>query len=203
MSLITITGYPASGKSSRARQLKAFLQEKAGGSKDVILLSEMSHSLDIKRSAYDNSAAEKPARGALLTAIIRLLSPNNILIVDAPNYIKGFRYQIYCAAREMKVRVATVSLLFTMAAVPRLSSFFDVVRFWVDMCICVCSSVHPNATIALDSQPIPTQSTFLLFRVPSKGRPLRPLHLCIQIIKLFSNTRNIRPRGCSNFPAVP
>ncbi|KAH7875251.1 chromatin associated protein KTI12 [Lentinula edodes] len=111
MSLITITGYPASGKSSRARQLKAFLQEKASGSKDVILLSEMSHSLDIKRSAYDNSAAEKPARGALLTAIIRLLSPNNILIVDAPNYIKGFRYQIYCAAREMKVRVATVYVL--------------------------------------------------------------------------------------------
>ncbi|KAJ3814128.1 chromatin associated protein KTI12 [Lentinula aff. lateritia] len=111
MSLITITGYPASGKSSRARQLKAFLQEKAAGSKDVIWLSEMSHSLDIKRSAYDNSAAEKPARGALLTAIIRLLSPNNILIVDAPNYIKGFRYQIYCAAREMKVRVATVYVL--------------------------------------------------------------------------------------------
>lgn len=138
MSLITITGYPASGKSSRARQLKAFLQEKAGGSKDVILLSEMSHSLDIKRSAYDNSAAEKPARGALLTAIIRLLSPNNILIVDAPNYIKGFRYQIYCAAREMKVRVATVSVLFTAVAVPRLPSFFHFVRFWVDMCICVC-----------------------------------------------------------------
>ncbi|KAJ4468173.1 chromatin associated protein KTI12 [Lentinula aciculospora] len=111
MSLITITGYPASGKSSRARELKAFLETKAAGSKVVILLSETSHSLDIKRSAYDNSAAEKPARGALLTAIIRLLSPNTILIVDAPNYIKGFRYQIYCAAREVKVRLATVYVL--------------------------------------------------------------------------------------------
>ncbi|KAJ3993995.1 chromatin associated protein KTI12 [Lentinula boryana] len=111
MSLITITGYPASGKSSRASQLQAFLQEKADASKEVILLSEKSHSLDIKRSSYDNSAAEKLARGALLTAIIRLLSPNTILIIDAPNYIKGFRYQIYCAAREVKVRVATVYVL--------------------------------------------------------------------------------------------
>ncbi|KAJ3733636.1 chromatin associated protein KTI12 [Lentinula guzmanii] len=111
MSLITITGYPASGKSSRASQLQAFLQEKVDASKEVILLSEKSHSLDIKRSSYDNSAAEKLARGALLTAIIRLLSPNTILIIDAPNYIKGFRYQIYCAAREVKVRVVTVYVL--------------------------------------------------------------------------------------------
>ncbi|KAJ3778749.1 chromatin associated protein KTI12 [Lentinula raphanica] len=111
MSLITISGYPASGKSSRARELHTFLQQKAGDSKQVILLSENSHSLDIKRSAYDNSAAEKQARGALLTTIIRLISPNTILIVDAPNYIKGFRYQIYCAAREVKVRVATVYVL--------------------------------------------------------------------------------------------
>ncbi|KAJ3827995.1 chromatin associated protein KTI12 [Lentinula raphanica] len=111
MSLITITGYPASGKSSRARELHTFLQQKAGDSKQVILLSENSHSLDIKRSAYDNSAAEKQARGALLTTIIRLISPNTILIIDAPNYIKGFRYQIYCAAREVKARVATVYVL--------------------------------------------------------------------------------------------
>ncbi|KAF5389414.1 hypothetical protein D9757_004335 [Collybiopsis confluens] len=112
MSIVVLSGLPASGKSSRAAQLKLFFdskQRQAGGSKDVVLLSE--DSLHITRSAYDNSAAEKTARAALLSAITRLLSQNTILIVDAPNYIKGFRYQIYCAAREVKVRVATYPTL--------------------------------------------------------------------------------------------
>jgi protein KTI12 len=38
----------------------------------------------------------------------RNLTKNSIVIVDALNYIKGFRYQMYCVAREAGVRVATV-----------------------------------------------------------------------------------------------
>ncbi|KAL0956020.1 hypothetical protein HGRIS_002193 [Hohenbuehelia grisea] len=41
------------------------------------------------------------------------MSPDTILIVDALNYIKGFRYQIYCVAREMKVRMCTVFVVAT------------------------------------------------------------------------------------------
>ncbi len=36
---------------------------------------------------------------------------DTILVVDALNYIKGFRYQLYCAAREFKLRVCTVGVL--------------------------------------------------------------------------------------------
>lgn len=43
----------------------------------------------------------------------RRMGQDTILIVDAMNYIKGFRYQMYCAAREMKVRVCTVRRLST------------------------------------------------------------------------------------------
>ena len=57
---------------------------------------------------YPDSRSEKPARGALLTAVQRNMNQDTILIVDAPNYIKGFRYQMYCAAREAKSRVCTV-----------------------------------------------------------------------------------------------
>jgi protein KTI12 len=39
----------------------------------------------------------------------RQMASDTILIVDSLNYIKGFRYQMYCAAREMKLRVCTVS----------------------------------------------------------------------------------------------
>ena len=56
-----------------------------------------------------DSRSEKPARQALFTAMQRQMSQNTILILDGMNYIKGFRYQMYCAARELKVRVCTVS----------------------------------------------------------------------------------------------
>ncbi|GBE80710.1 Protein kti12 [Sparassis crispa] len=38
----------------------------------------------------------------------RQMGQDTILIVDSLNYIKGFRYQMYCAAREQKVRVCTM-----------------------------------------------------------------------------------------------
>ena len=69
------------------------------------------HSLLNARSnyrTYPDSRSDKPARGALLTAVQRNMNRDTILIVDAPNYIKGFRYQMYCAAREAKLRVCTV-----------------------------------------------------------------------------------------------
>ncbi|TFY65232.1 hypothetical protein EVJ58_g2111 [Rhodofomes roseus] len=43
----------------------------------------------------------------------RRMGQDTILVVDTMNYIKGFRYQMYCAAREMKVRVCTVYVVAT------------------------------------------------------------------------------------------
>ncbi|KAK0463552.1 chromatin associated protein KTI12 [Desarmillaria tabescens] len=117
MALITISGYPCSGKSRRAHQIVTSIQEKlkdpnyTGPQLTVVLISD--ESLNIPRSAYDDSRSEKPARGALFTALQRQISLKNIVVVDAPNYIKGFRYQIYCAAREFKVRVCTVYVVAT------------------------------------------------------------------------------------------
>lgn len=131
MALITLSGYPSSGKTRRAQQIKDFLEtrlqnkEYDGPKFKVVILSD--DGLNLDRSAYDGpstpltydcpetltvttqeSRSEKPARGALFTAIQRQMALDTILIVDALNYIKGFRYQIYCAAREMKLRVCTV-----------------------------------------------------------------------------------------------
>jgi len=60
-------------------------------------------------TARTDSRSEKPARGTLFSAMQRQMGQDTILIIDSLNYIKGFRYQMYCAAREMKVRVCTVS----------------------------------------------------------------------------------------------
>lgn len=51
---------------------------------------------------------EKPARGAVYAAVERYLDKNTIVICDAPNYIKGFRYQLYCTAREVGALNMTV-----------------------------------------------------------------------------------------------
>ncbi|TFY62553.1 hypothetical protein EVG20_g6662 [Dentipellis fragilis] len=112
MALITISGYPSSGKTKRASQIREYLEtrlkdpEYAGPALTVRVLSD--DILNIDRSAYNDSRSEKPARGSLFTAMQRQMGHDTILIVDAMNYIKGFRYQMYCAARELKLRVCTV-----------------------------------------------------------------------------------------------
>ncbi|KAK7057274.1 chromatin associated protein KTI12 [Favolaschia claudopus] len=111
MALVTFSGYPASGKSTRAAQLKSHLQNTLPSHLSVVLVSD--ESLNLLPSVYDDSRSEKPARGALFTAVQRLMGQDKVLIVDAPNYIKGFRYQLYCAAREMKLRVCTVYVVAT------------------------------------------------------------------------------------------
>ncbi|KAL0068714.1 kti12, chromatin associated [Marasmius tenuissimus] len=114
MALITISGYPASGKSTRALQIKQFLDQKLAEEAQhshltTSILSD--HSLNIARDVYNDSRSEKPARAALFTAMQRQMGSTTILIVDAPNYIKGFRYQMYCAARELKLRICTVYIV--------------------------------------------------------------------------------------------
>ncbi|GJE97735.1 chromatin associated protein KTI12 [Phanerochaete sordida] len=117
MALITISGYPCSGKTRRAHQIKAALERRledpsyAGPQLKVVIVSD--DTLNISRDAYKDSRSEKPARGALFTAMQRAMGQDTILIVDAMNYIKGFRYQMYCAAREQRLRVCTVYVVAT------------------------------------------------------------------------------------------
>ena len=131
MALVTFSGYPCSGKTRRATQLKDYLESRLadpsynGPLLKVIVLSD--DTLNISRSSYDgivpirltsslaldnvaDSQSEKPARSALFTAVQRQMARDTILIIDALNYIKGFRYQLHCAAREFKLRVCTVGV---------------------------------------------------------------------------------------------
>jgi protein KTI12 len=64
----------------------------------VIVINE--ESLMLKRNeAYKDSTEEKNTRGLIKAAVDRNLSQNTIVICDSLNYIKGFRYQLYCTAR--------------------------------------------------------------------------------------------------------
>ncbi|KAK4703078.1 protein KTI12, partial [Phenoliferia sp. Uapishka_3] len=138
--MLTIAGYPSSGKSTRAKELASFFEAKIAAS-DVPAVKRLKvaiindESLNLSKSAYDgmafptlqedvikegdkvlknapsariDSRAEKPARATLFSAVTRTLSKDTIVIVDAMNYIKGSRYQMYCNARESGCRTCTV-----------------------------------------------------------------------------------------------
>ena len=74
-------------------------------------------SLNIQRDlAYKDSVSERMARGALKSAVERLLSADSILICDSMNYIKGFRYELFARARALNTQSCVVPLhsLFNM-----------------------------------------------------------------------------------------
>ena len=56
---------------------------------------------------------ESRARAAYMSAVRRALAPNTIVIADggAGMNIKGYRYELWCAVRELGLRCATVSCI--------------------------------------------------------------------------------------------
>ncbi|TIB70763.1 chromatin associated protein KTI12 [Wallemia mellicola] len=111
MALVVVTGLPASGKTRRSRELFDYLEprlaeisEKSQGAlkgRNLAIRLVSEHDFDHDREIYRDTRLEKPARGAVYAAVERYLDKNTIVICDAPNYIKGFRYQLYCTAREV------------------------------------------------------------------------------------------------------
>ncbi|KAJ2481179.1 kti12, chromatin associated [Coemansia sp. RSA 2131] len=105
MPLIMMTGFPSSGKSTRAAELKQLFEERLLRPENqhrrhtVHIISDTT--LGVPHTAYARASEEKNARSALLSAVERLVTREHIVIADTPNYIKGLRYQLYCTAREM------------------------------------------------------------------------------------------------------
>lgn len=119
MPLVIFCGLPSCGKSTRARKLKVVLEEKLslihGGetgsylNKDVILHSD--ESLGITKEQYRESLTEKSLRGLQMSSVKRDLSKNQIVILDSPAYIKGFRYQLHCEAKNLGTSICIVYVL--------------------------------------------------------------------------------------------
>lgn len=126
--LIIITGLPTSGKSTRAAQLHAYLAGRIAAlpptpSQPPYRLHLISdETQDIPRAVYDLSpsqlpahvrsanASEKDARAALYGAVKRVLSPRDIVVLDGLNYIKGWRYQLFCEAKNARTPSAVLQV---------------------------------------------------------------------------------------------
>lgn len=89
MPLVIITGYPSSGKTKRANELAEFFR---GRDKTVHIVSEnaaIPKAGFAKNEYYSDSQKEKIVRADLKSEAIRLLTKENVVILDAGNYIKG------------------------------------------------------------------------------------------------------------------
>ncbi|XP_032236440.1 protein KTI12 homolog [Nematostella vectensis] len=104
MPLIVITGFPCSGKTKRVEGLKEFFEKK---DKSVAIINDDYAEVD-RSSTYSDSSYEKAVRGTLRSAVERLISRDNIVILDSLNYIKGFRYELYCNAKAHKSTLCVI-----------------------------------------------------------------------------------------------
>jgi tRNA uridine 5-carbamoylmethylation protein Kti12 len=65
--------------------------------------------LQAKKSAgYSSATNEKVMRASIKSAVGRAVSAGSVVIVDSLNYIKGYRYELYCIAREQSTSTCVV-----------------------------------------------------------------------------------------------
>ena len=117
--LVLLTGYPSSGKSHRASQLVDFFKSKIAANTALpahdsrISRLKVHHvsdqTLGLTRDVYREARSEKVARAAEYSAIKRLLGRDDIVVADGLNYIKGFRYQLFCDAKAVSTPSCVVS----------------------------------------------------------------------------------------------
>ncbi|KAF8536676.1 chromatin associated protein KTI12 [Trichophaea hybrida] len=107
MPLIIISGYPCSGKTTRAQQIASYFHDRIASSppntRETRLRVHLvnTESLSLPRTVYRDARAEKEARATEYSAVKRLMSKDDVVIADGLNYIKGLRYQLYCEAKAV------------------------------------------------------------------------------------------------------
>ncbi|UZJ57371.1 hypothetical protein CBS101457_006691 [Exobasidium rhododendri] len=121
MALIIVSGLACSGKTRRCKELIIDFERRNASLIGESSSSSSSHSplriihlrnkdANIVQSQFSTQVQEKPARAAYLSLVMRNLAKNTIVIADggAGTNIKGFRYQMWCAAREVGVRSLSI-----------------------------------------------------------------------------------------------
>uniref|UniRef100_A0A3P8TMC9 Protein KTI12 homolog n=1 Tax=Amphiprion percula TaxID=161767 RepID=A0A3P8TMC9_AMPPE len=97
MPLIVMCGYPCSGKTSRAEELKGYFEESS--QRKVHIVGDKG--LDVeKNSVYADSQKEKNVRASLKAEVERKVTKDDIVILDSLNYIKGYRYELFCLIKH-------------------------------------------------------------------------------------------------------
>jgi protein KTI12 len=106
MPLILMVGYPSSGKSTIVDALVEYIRSNRPDTKIVIVRDNDLTTFD--REIYRESSKEKEHRGYLRSSIQKSLTDETLVIVDSLNYIKGYRYELHCVAKQSKTTYCVV-----------------------------------------------------------------------------------------------
>ncbi|VDM95962.1 unnamed protein product [Thelazia callipaeda] len=99
MPLMVVCGNPSSGKSTVTKYFCQYMKSKR--TQEVVVISD-SNNGSFSRTVYNDSRLERDHRAVLKSEVQRLLSSNCLVICDSLNYIKGFRYELFCMAKFVR-----------------------------------------------------------------------------------------------------
>ncbi|XP_072291835.1 protein KTI12 homolog [Eucyclogobius newberryi] len=97
MPLVIMCGYPCSGKTQRTNQLKLYLEQNS--ERKIHVVGDAALDLD-RNSVYSDFQKEKDIRGALKAEVERKVNKDDIVVLDSLNYIKGYRYELFCLIKH-------------------------------------------------------------------------------------------------------
>lgn len=98
MPLVVMCGFPSSGKTKRSIELKTYLEVEKKAR--VTVITHHRDNVDKNHTYTDSSVAEKELRSTLKSDVQRFISKDDVVILDAPNYIKGYRYELFCITKS-------------------------------------------------------------------------------------------------------
>ena len=99
-----MVGIPCSGKSTRSKELEKYLISKGMA---VQIVNEEALGLN-KQEYLSDPTQEKILRASLKSNVEKYIDPNRVVILDSMNYIKGYRYELYCLARNSMTTLCLV-----------------------------------------------------------------------------------------------
>uniref|UniRef100_A0A8C5CY68 Protein KTI12 homolog n=1 Tax=Gadus morhua TaxID=8049 RepID=A0A8C5CY68_GADMO len=97
MPLIVMCGFPSSGKTRRANEIKDYFEKNT--ERKVHIVGDGTMRIE-KNTVYAESPREKNVRGSLKAEVERKINKEDIVILDSLNYIKGYRYELFCLIKH-------------------------------------------------------------------------------------------------------
>lgn len=121
--IIILTGHPCSGKTTLAHQIRERALLSSAQSELLEKVVIVPDEATAPTASYASSATEKVMRGALKSAFDRAVATavhdetasshvkktkKTLIILDSTNYIKGFRYELFCIGKAATSRYCVV-----------------------------------------------------------------------------------------------
>lgn len=106
MPLVIMCGLPCSGKSKRAREVHEYL---LSSTKNSVLIQDDNIMSPLSRNEmFSDAQKEKDFRSSLKSSVERNLSKETTVILDSGNYIKGYRYELFCLSKSCKTTCCVI-----------------------------------------------------------------------------------------------